>query len=313
MHMKRIRILIGVCLLAFFSACSKHTVFPAIPPDSISFQGVPAIDTMVSLVSVTKDTVITVDIKTVSMQPVAQDTHVVIATDTLAMATYHAKYGDALLLPSNAYFFFRPDAYIPAGSKQSDAAEINVVKESKLEPDTTYVLPLNIQSVDNQTADPRSEHALFLVIRTGHGTYISKRGWTIASVSSEYPGGPATNLLDNSDDTFWMNDFVASDGAMPQQVTIDFGAQLTFSDVEYSTSSANFNAGVGFPTRLEIELSDDGLKWTDKGNFEGPTSDAPQVIPIGTSTARFLRFTVLAVPSALGYNLLEIGSLNLVK
>jgi len=280
---------------------------PALPAGSISIQALATADTIVTAVPVTKDSVFVIGFKAMLQgQPSTVAHHVVFAVDTTQLAGFRAKYGNALLLPAKAYYFYQPDCSIPAGAALSDSAAINIVKGSTLHQLTTYVLPVIIRSVDGQTEGIAAGQVLYLVARTGK-SLNSKEDWTIVSYSSDNGAGyGAANVLDNDDqNTVWVTDLYKT---MPQYVEIDFGSQLTFSGVTYR--APYYKYGYAYPKQIKIELSTDGTNWTDKGTFGGQTSDATQTIDIGASTARYLRFTVLAAAPLVSYDVVAIGGIG---
>ncbi|HEY0271987.1 MAG TPA: discoidin domain-containing protein [Chitinophaga sp.] len=304
-----IAIVLLCCLLAVCAACSKDKGKAALPAGDISIQRLQVSDTLLTNLSIAADTIVVVDMKAMISTPSGSDHHITFAVDNARLPDYVAKYGDATLLPSGAYYFYQPSCSIAAGKTVSDSAsEINIVQGTKLKALTTYVLPVVVQSVDGTEGDAAKDQVLFIVVKTGKAAVISKLGWKIQSVSSEDPYNPAINLLDTDDNTLW-----ATDEGMPQYVVLDLDGAVDFSAVTYRTPAPYYTDQGGYARQVKIEISMDGQNWEDKGTYDGQTSDATQVITLGSSTARYLRFTVLSVEPFFGaYNMALIGGIGLL-
>lgn len=308
--MQRKYIFLLCWMIGLLGACRKNSPDTTLAIGSVSIQRVSVADTLVVTMPVAKDTTFVIGIKAMIGLPVAGEHRVNFGVDVAKLTDYQSKYGNALLLPSFAYFFYQPSCRIPAGATLSDSAEINIVEGTKLKALTTYVLPVIIRSVDGSTDGIAKEQTLYVVIKTGKSPFVSKAGWTIASVSSQDSWNPATNLLDNDDvNTLWSTDWSQT---MPQNVVIDFNDQLTFSGVAYRTPAPYYPTQGGYPTQIQIELSTDGTNWVDKGLFVGQTSDATQTVNTGICTARYLRFTILSVQPYWGSNVAYMGGIGLV-
>lgn len=306
--MKRNTFFCLIWMIGIISSCKKSET-PVVSPGSIAIQLLSTGDTLVTAVPVTKDSIFVMGIKAISNQLSKKDIHVNFSVDTTKLTNYRSKYGNALLLPTQSYFFYRPDCSISAGANISDSAQLNIVRGSQLKPLTTYVLPVTISSVDGLSDGIAPGQVLYLVIKTGKSAIISKDGWKILNFSSEELGGAATALLDNDDqNTYWVSSI---SGTMPQFVAIDFGQNLTFSKVTYRAPSNDYKLGYSYPKSVKVELSLNGIDWTNKGVFTSDVIDAAQTINTGPSNARYLRFTVLTVQPLFSFNFVQLGGIGL--
>lgn len=310
--MKRIHILLYIFAGSLLSACRKDAIKIPLPESSISINGLATKDTLIKEVGMARDTVYVIGLHAKLDGEVSTNDHIVdFRPDTTRLADYQAKYGNALLLPSNSYFFFRSQCRIPAGASLSDSIQLNIVAQTSLKPETVYVLPVTIRYVDGSADAIASGQVLFIVIKTGKRPGISKEKWRIVSASSvRSAANAAENVLDNNLNTIWASAFAP----MPQNLVIDFADQVTFNGVSYGVPAANFAAyGGGYPIKLKIEVSVNGTTWIDKGTYNGVTTPVVWSQDIGRTTARYMRFTVLqAAPYVAGISVVMIGDISLV-
>ncbi|MRG44394.1 DUF1735 domain-containing protein [Chitinophaga sp. SYP-B3965] len=290
-------------MLVILASCSKDNDKVVIPAGSISFARLQVSDTILLNLPVENDSVAIVNINAIANAPIAGDHNVTFAVDNEKLTEYKAKYGEALLLPANSWHFYQPSCNIGG-----PASEINIVQGTKLKSLTTYVLPIVIQSVDGIEGDAAKDQTLFIVVKTGRSSVISKAGWKIQSVSSEDLFNPARNLLDDDVNSLW-----STEDGIPQHVVLDLDGTIDFSAVTYRTPAPFYTQQGGYVKQLKIEISMDGLNWEDKGTYGGQTSDAKQVVATGNCTARYLKFTILSIEPFFGaYNIALIGDIGLM-
>ncbi|SEA63598.1 BT_3987 domain-containing protein [Pedobacter hartonius] len=306
--------LVIICMLMLlFTACSKKNGVDALSDSSVTFDVSAGKDTVQIPLSIKKDSIIVVKFKaSLSGGTSANDHWVNFAVDTSRINTYRTKYGQAQLLPSGSYLFYKPLTQIAAGASSSEQAQLNIVLQSKLTELTTYVLPIVIQSVDGKVEGAASPTVLYYVFKTGASPVISKAGWTIAGVSSIFNTFRAQNLLDDDKKaTYWTSNIT---GVMPQWVSINFNRNITFSAVNYSLPTLlNYPSLGGYPTSIQIETSMDGIAWVNKGIFQGNISNNTQTLNTGLTTARYLRFTSLASVKYSGiYSAIFISDISLM-
>lgn len=284
------------CIMLLLAACSKDKpVVPVLPTDGISIQGLDLSDTLERRAEILRDQVTIIGLKALSKSVVASGVDVRFGVDTSKMEIYRAKYGNATVLPSTAFYFYKPDCRIPAGSTVSDSVKLNLVKQTSLNPYTTYVLPVTIRSVNGQEEGIAPGQVLYLVIKTGKSSF----NLTVVSFSSQtLPGNGVSNVVDGLPDSYWSSSLGLN---MPQYFTVDFGTATPFSAISYQYPIRNVLIGA-YPTQIKIELSTDGTTWTDKGTFNqaNPPAQAVQIIPVSNTTARYMRFTVLAAQPVFG-------------
>jgi hypothetical protein len=234
--MKRIHCLIYLLAICLLNACRKDGAGPSLVPGSVSIQTDAGKDTLRKEVSVLKDTIVIVGLQAVlNDQPATGDHIVTFRIDSTRMTAFRAKYGSAALLPYDAYFFYRNQVRIPAGASVSDSIQLNLVKQTTLRPDNTYVLPLIIRDVDGNS-DAMKEQVLYLVVKTAKIPPTSKANWTVTA-SSTLGANKASNVLDADDqNTAW----ASAPGPMPQYLIVDFGSLISFSGVTYRTPNVYY-------------------------------------------------------------------------
>jgi F5/8 type C domain/Domain of unknown function (DUF1735) len=272
--------------LSVVFACNKKNT-PAFATGAIYIREAASSDTLSYSIPYAKDTLITMEFSAaVSGHPLPGLHHVVFGVDTTKIADYRALHGNAILLPSANYFVDWNDCEIAPDSTLSEPAQINLLNASQLDASTTYVLPVVIDNVDGLTGIAQPGQVLYLQVRTGASLYLSKTGWNIVSFSSELlpTYGPA-NLLDSNNTTDWFT------SGVPQNVVIDMGQSNTFSKITFTDDPTYVGLG-GYPTQIDIQVSTDGVAWTDKGTFTGTGTTSPQLLDIGRSTARYFNFII---------------------
>ncbi|HWV65266.1 discoidin domain-containing protein [Chitinophaga sp.] len=311
--MRKIYIAIICPLILLLASCSKDDAPAALSDGSISFQQAAGKDTIEMPLSILQDSVMVISIKAaLSGNTSGGDHWVKFAIDTTKITTFHTRFGNATLLPSASYLFFKTDTRIAAGASLSDAAELNIAQQTRLTEYTTYVLPVVISSVDGNLEGAASDRVLYFVFKTGKPLFVNKKGWTIEDFSSQNgTSGPATLLDDNNLTTYWISNITQQ---MPQWITINFNREVTFTALNYYLPPLlNYPAQGGYPTSIQIETSMDGATWQSRGIFEGNIANNMQTITTGPATARYLRFTSLAsVKYAATYNAIFISGISLI-
>lgn len=311
--MSKIHIIIFSSLILVLTACKKNSSRIPLPGGSVSIQTINNVDTLVWPLSIRKDSTMVLELTAGLSGKTSSSSHWVdFAVDTTKIVAYRAQYGNAILLPSSSFFLYKSMVQLAAGSSLSDPAQINIVQESQLLSDTTYVLPIVIQSVDGNPDGTATDQTVYLVFKTGHSAILSKIGWTIAAYSSYTGTFTAANVLDKNDQgTYWVSNITQQ---MPQYFTINFNRTVTFSAVNYYIPPVlQYPIYGGYPTSIQIETSMDGTNWSNNGMFAGNLANNMQTLNTGTTTAGYLRFTVLStVPYAATYNVVFISGIELL-
>lgn len=311
--MRNIYISIFCSFIVLLTACSKDDVRVPLPDGSVSVLRIDDKDSLEMPLSILQDTTFIVKLQAaLSGEAAVSDHWVSFAVDTTKMAAYRVKYGEAMLLPAPNYLLYKPVTKIAAGAAVSDSAIINIGLQTKLIEYSTYVLPVVVQSVDGNPDVGDASRVLYLVFKTGKPLAINKTGWAIESYSSHFSNFKPEGLLDNNNLTsYWATDITKS---MPQWVIINFNRNIIFAAVNYylPNNLGYPNLG-GYPTSMRIETSMNGTDWDDKGVFSDNVTNLMQSIDIGLTTARYLRFTVLAsVRYANLYDAVFISGISLV-
>ncbi|HEY8389095.1 MAG TPA: DUF1735 domain-containing protein [Parasegetibacter sp.] len=311
--MRKLNIAIIFSTLVWLTACKRDDAPVVLPQQSVGFQQNTEKDTIEVPLSILKDSTLVYGFKAALSGTVApKDVIVTFAVDTTKIADYRAEYGEAMLLPSNVYLFFKNTSRIPAGGTVSDSAQLNIGQQTRLIEYSTYVLPVVIQSVNGRIDGTATERVIYMVFKTGKPLVINKTGWAIASYSSHFSNFQPSNLLDaNTTLTYWASNIAEQ---MPQYVTINFNRDILFSGMSYSLPNAlSYPSLGGYPTLFRIETSMNGTNWTDHGTFTGTIVANKQTVDLGPTTARYLRYTILeCVKYANSYEAVFISDISLI-
>jgi hypothetical protein len=304
---------IALCTLMSLSmACKKDDKITQLPDASVSFELPAGSDVVEMPVALDKDITTTIELKAALLGTTSSSDHLVtFAIDTTKIADYRAKYGAALLPRVTSYLFYKPTATIAAGASVSEPAQLNIGQQTQFIEYSTYVLPVVIKSVDGKVEGPATTRVVYYVFKTGKPLNINKVGWAIQGFSSVFNAFAATNLIDNSATTYWTSNIVQT---FPQWVVINFNRDIIFTGLSYGVPALlSYPALGGYPTSIRIETSMNGTTWTDKGLFAGNIVANKQTIDLGLTTARYLRFTVLAgVKYANTYDAIFINDISLL-
>lgn len=306
-------LIITLCSLFFLTtACKKDTVQEPLPAGSVSFHHDKEQDTIQIPLSILANEPLVLDIQAmVAETGFSSDHWINFAVDTTKINAYREQFGDAQLLPSSSYLFYKATTRIPSGSTVSEPAQLNIGQQTKLLEYTTYVLPIVIQSVDGDPDGAGSSQTLYYVFKTGRPLVINKTGWTIESYSSHFNNFVPANLLNNNLTSYWATNITQQ---MPQWAIINFNRTVTFTGVSYNLPAIlNYPNLGGYPTSIMIETSMDGTNWDNKGTYTGTVVSNKETLPIGLTTARFLRFTSLAAVKYSGaYDAVFISDISLI-
>lgn len=292
--MRILQIIILCFSIAWIASCSKNDTKAPLAEGSVSIQYIAEKDTLEMPLSILKDSAIVLGLKAVlSGSGNGADHWITFAVDTTKITEYRSRFGNAMLLPTTSYLFYKSQARIAAGSTVSDSAQINIGFQTKLKEYSTYVLPVKILSVDGQQEGAATNRVVYFVFKTGKPLFVSKEGWTIAGNSSVNGTSVPANILDaDNANTFWASNITQF---MPQWIAINFNKEVTFTSLSYYIPTAlGYPNNGGYPTSVQIETSMDNTNWTSKGIFAGNIAKNMQTIDIGVTTARYLRFTSLA-------------------
>lgn len=302
--MCKLQIFIVCTLMVLLTACSKDEETTTLPDASVSFALPAGKDSLQIPLLLENNVALVLDIKAaLSGRVSSDDHHVSFAIDTTKINEYRNRYGEARILPTSSYLFYKPNSVISAGSTVSDAAQLNIAQQKKLRGYTTYVLPVVIKSVDGKVEGPATSRVIYYVFKTGPASEIPRQGWTIAAYSSQNSSAvAATAAIDaNNTTTYWLT---STTKQMPQYVTISLNNEYTFYGVSYYYPTIlPYPGSGGYPTSIQIESSLDGTTWINRGVFAGnlvldtsnkSTTSYMQTLNTGEVTAKFVRFTVLA-------------------
>lgn len=296
-------------------ACKKNeSGSEALPEGSVAFDVPASTDVVARALDIKSVSLISLEIKTALLGATSSDVHyVTLVTDTTKIAEYRTKYGSsALLLPTSTYLFYKPTVAIPAGTNTSEAAVLNLSFQTVLKARTAYVLPLAIANIDGQVQDPKTRRVVYYVFNTGDAVYVDHTGYTVtATASSTNATNVASRAVDgNNLGTYWLSNITQS---LPQWLNIDFGREIKFSGLDYYfPTAANYVTLGGNTTSVKLETSSDNTTWTDKGTYavDIRNTERKQTLNLPSlTTARYLRFNILAAAPYSGYSVGFVGEI----
>jgi hypothetical protein len=301
--------LLAICIAVLLCmACKKDkSSREALAEGRVTFNLPASTDVVASALDIKTTTLVTTEMKAVLQGAASSDVHYVTFTaDTTKIAEYRTKYGSsAQLLPTSSYLFYKSTVAIPAGSNISESAVLNLSFQTVLKARTAYVLPLAIASVDGEVQDPKTRRVVYYVFNTGDAVYVDHTGYTLTATASSTNG---TNVAGRAVDgntlgTYWLSNITQ---ALPQWISIDFGREINFSGLDYFfPTAANYATLGGNTTSVKLETSSDNTTWTDKGTYAVDIKNAARKQTLNLpslTTARYLRFTILAAVPYSGYS-----------
>lgn len=301
--------LLAICIAVLLCmACKKDkSGREALAEGRVTFNLPASTDVVASTLDIKNVTLVTTEMKAVLQGAASSDVHYVTFTaDTTKIAEYRTKYGSsAQLLPTSSYLFYKSTVAIPAGANISESAVLNLSFQTVLKARTAYVLPLAIASVDGEVQDPKIRRVVYYVFNTGDAVYVDHTGYTLTATASSTNG---TNVAGRAVDgntlgTYWLSNITQ---ALPQWISIDFGREINFSGLDYFfPTAANYATLGGNTTSVKLETSSDNTTWTDKGTYAVDIKNAERKQTLNLpslTTARYLRFTILAAVPYSGYS-----------
>lgn len=316
--------LLAICTtVLLFMACKKDkTGRESLPQGSVTFDVPASTDVVARDYDIRSVSVVSVEMKASLQGMISSDVHyVTFATDTTKIADYKLKYGsNALLLPTKSYLYYKPTVAIAPGTNISEAAVLNLGFQTMLQPFTTYVLPLTIESVDGIPQDPKTRKVIYYVFNTKEPRYVNHTGVTLtATASSTFGANAPIRAVDaNTGTTFWAS---SNTVPLPQWLNIDFARNVTFSGLDYFFPTGLTAANGAQTTSAKVETSLDNLTWVDKGTYAINVNNAAKMHTINfpsSTTARYLRFTILAAnpyvaSPTITYNIGFVGGILLLN
>lgn len=308
--------ILAICTaMLLIMACKKDkSVRQTLAEGSVNFDLPASTDVVARTLDIKNITLVSTEMKAVLQgNPAAEVHYVTFAPDTAKIVEYRTKYGsNALLLPTKSYLFYKSTVAILAGANTSEAAVLNLSFQTTLKARTTYVLPLAITAIDGQVQDPKTRKVVYYVFNTGDALYVDNTGYTLtATASSTNSPNVAGRVVDgNYLGTYWLSNISQS---LPQWVSIDFGREISFSGLDYFFPTAvNYDTLGGNTTSVKLETSSNNTTWTDKGTYTVDIKNTARKQTLNLpslTTARYLRFTILAAAPYSGYSVGFVGEI----
>ncbi len=229
------------------------------------------------------------------------------AVDMSLVGKYNRECGtDYLQMPEGSYSF-PASAVIERGKGASDSVTVSIMAKDVFESFELYMLPIRITSVNGAQAYPYQQ-VLYIglsgVADAANIPLYDRTGWEIVDFSTQEPGegggnGLAQCVLDNNVNTFWHSQWAGGTPGPPHHFTVDMKEPVIVHGIALMNryfEGSWATEGHGQPKNVKIEISDDGVVWTDNGSFANLAHPSGQPFLKYFFTiykpARYIRLTV---------------------
>jgi hexosaminidase len=125
-------------------------------------------------------------------------------------------------------------------------------------------------------------------------TAVPKAGITVTADSAETSAenGAAVNAIDDNPYTIWHTAYTGGVAPLPHTLTLDLGATFRLGGVRYlPRQDGGLNGRAG---DYEVAVSNDGTNWNTVASGQFANDQTEKEADFATTSARFLRFTVLS-------------------
>ena len=206
-------------------------------------------------------------------------------------------------IPAAAFSFTQTSGIIQKGPLSTAPLEIKVKTggANALEVLTDYILPVTISSAKSNIKVNEDLRTTYYLIRSQPNLddypEYSRALWTIAGFSSEEPaeaqwgnGGQAIHALDDNTGTFWHSQWENGSPVPPHYIAVNMGETKTIHGLWFIDRQ---NDQEGKPKETQVQVSMDGVTWTDAGAFtlENTKTKQKQFLN-GFKTAKYFIITV---------------------
>lgn len=141
----------------------------------------------------------------------------------------------------------------------------------------------------------------------GNPKAAAKAKWKVVGKSFEAAGGEAKNAIDGNGGTLWHTYGKDGESGLPQDFTVDMGAQKTLKGFTYTPRTGTLN---GVVDQYRFEISTDGKTWMTaaEGEFGNLRANPiEQTVPFAPAKARYFKFTAKHVLEKNHAAVAEIG------
>jgi len=253
----------------------------------------------------------------------AQDIQIGFAVNMAMVDSFNLKNNTQYkAMPANSYSFTQTSAIILKGTLSTEPMEIKVNTSGPNAVDvlTDYLLPVSISETKvtsgniNVNEDLRTTYYL-IKAQPNLDDYpdYDRSLWSIAGFSSEEPaeaqwgnGGQAIHTLDDNTGTFWHSQWANALPGPPHYITVNMGEVKTIHGLWFIDRQ---NDQEGKPKDVLVQVSMDGITWTDAGGFTlENTKDKQKQFISGFKTAQYFKVTFTSTYDAVYCHLAELGA-----
>lgn len=249
----------------------------------------------------------------------AQDIAVDFAINPVLVDSFNKKNNTSYkTLPAGSYSFTQTSAVIQKGKLATQPLELKISTggPNAINVLTDYLLPVTLTAVKSSIKVNEDLRTTYFVIRSqpninDYSDY-NRTGWTIAGFSSEEPaeaqwgnGGQAIHALDDNTGTFWHSAWANSSPGPPHYIIVNMNETKTLHGLWFIGRQ---NDQEGKPKDVQVQVSMDGITWTDAGAFTLENTKATQKQFLnGFKTAKYFKVIFTSSYNASYCHLAELG------
>lgn len=239
------------------------------------------------------------DINAHLSRPTSVHTQIKLIVDTSFVAEYNAKNKTSFKAMDPASVSFMNGGTPEMQAEEYICGDTVLVDPSKLKAQTTYLLPIAMESIsskDKGIVMSTNRNVVFITISIGilsnidlssdipTGTAIDRSGWKItASDFSDEALYPATKMIDNDPATYWH-------GAVQtlSTITVDMGSVQPVKALQLLSMSGAGTLYLENITKAAVETSTDGVVWDNYGDSGSLSTPGNTTAPAVTNYIKFI-------------------------
>ncbi|MGX5817973.1 BT_3987 domain-containing protein [Chitinophaga lutea] len=215
------------------------------------------------------------------------------AEDKALVDTFNKKNNTAYLpMPAGSYTVEGLEATIRNGALSSDALKVKVKTAGPggLAEKVQYLLPLTIVEATPDIVINEKLRTAYFLVSAAYEEY-DRSSWKVVSVSSfESPNG-GEKAWDKDVVSTWHTQWKAAKPAHPHVLTVNMDTTV----MVHGFYTLPANIATGNPQDIKLELSTDGVTWTNAGNYSFVNTYVKQYVYLAEpKMARYYRLTVLS-------------------
>ena len=250
----------------------------------------------------------------------AQDVPVDFAINPAMVDSFNLKNNTKYkMLPAGSYSFKQTSAIIQKGTLATQPLEytVNTGGPNAIDVLTDYLLPVTLAAPKSNISVNEDLRTTYFLIRSQPNIAdypdYSRTGWTIAGFSSEEPaeaqwgnGGQAIHTLDDNTATFWHSQWQGASPGPPHYIIVNMGATKTLHGLWFIDRQSDND---GKPKDVTVQVSMDGINFTDAGSFSLENTRATQKQFLsGFKQAKYFKVIFTASYDASYCHLAELGA-----